>query len=345
MLLFIHTLYSQDLKAELGYNNLKISPQGNKIIFSHQEISGFHILDLSNYKTQLIENNKFSAYGASFSPDGKYIAYKKFVLKDNLKFQQPVLYDIENEKTFALFEPVNRCGTPSVSIRGKIVFTIGKILHVLNAVDVQEKTINLPSYTNLTRISPNSEFVVFNDKKDRLWLLNIRTEEKRLLTETGQGYFEPLWSLDNTKIAASTMSGELIVFDIQRNSKILIGKGKHPVWTEDSNFLIYSKAEILLNREVINQDLYSFDLNSLTETRLSKSADWEDYPSISGNSIYFSLMNSEKIIQANLNYKNNALELINPLEINLNLNSKNATPVIKSYKKKVPLNAVYFDIW
>jgi len=344
LILLSTCLLSQGIVENLGFKNINVSIDGSKLIFSHDEQRGFYLNDLLSNKTVIIEKNNFSAYQASFSQDGDMIAYKKFVETENSRLQQPVLYNIKTGKTIKLFEPVNRCGTPSIASNGNIVFTLGNDLYLTNSKGEVINSFELPSYSNLTPVSSNGKYVVFNDIDDRIWLLNISTAEKKIISPKGQGFFEPHWSPDGQNIVASSLAGELSVFNKNDNSILYIGKGKHPVWTNDSKKIVFSKTEVLENREVLHQDLYIFDIENKSELRLTNSTEREDYPAISGNKIFYVSENSGLLFSADLSINKDEIRINNQVQLDPVLNSENTGQTVPKVKKKDPTSAVYFDI-
>jgi len=344
LLLTAISAVAQGIEEKPGFKNINVSNDASKLIFSHDEQRGFYLLDLNTSKTILIDNNKFSAYQASFSVDGNLVAFKKFIETENGRLQQPVLYNIQTGKIKELFEPVRRCGTPSFASDGNIVFTIGKDLYLINFKGKVLKTIKLQSYSNLTPVSADGNHIVFNDNQDRLWLLNLSTSEKRRFTPEGQGFFEPHWSPDGQRIVASSLSGELSVLNKNDDAVIYIGSGKHPVWADDNKNIIYSKAEVLENREVLSQELYSFNIENKIETKLTASSERENYPAIAGNKIYYSSMVSGLLFSADLVVDKIIFKVQSQVRLKPVLNSNYIQPTVPILKKKDPLSAVYFDI-
>lgn len=346
LLLFSVVLFSQPVTFESGYRNLKISPDGNKIIYALDSCAGFYLTKLSNNKTTKISTQKGSAYQASWSADGDLILFKQFVWKNKHLYQVPAIYDLENKKIILLTKPAIRCGTPSISNEGTVAFTIGKILFLSTINGVIKKSIKLPGYSNLTPISPDGKYVILNDKNDQLWKLNVATEEKFLLADSERGFFEPVWSPDSKHIVASRMDGTLTIFDIQNNSFYSVGKGTQPTWTSDGKWVIFSRSEILLNREVLNMDLYAIKSNGAELLQITKTDDWEDFPTISKNILLYSIRNSEEIKSVQFTASAKAIKLSNPTTIQIETIPEKSMPLdLKSeIKKSQKLNDVYFDI-
>lgn len=215
--------------------------------FTNISVSDFGIIATDNYasKIYLIQNGQlnvlFSAAGCgrfySLSPDKKKIGFK--YITDDGK-QTPAILNILTQKMTPLNAPVNLCGQVSFSNNGKVAFTIGNILYIKN--ETSEQAVDLRTYSNIVPISPGGNFAVYNNENDRLFLLDLNTGQSTQITDNATGYIYPAWSPDGKKIVFSSISGKLYVFDKNENITYFIDSGTNPSWSENSDFITYTKT-------------------------------------------------------------------------------------------------------
>jgi len=341
-IMLVSFLCAQNKYSETGYRNINVSPDDSKLIFSHDDYQGVFLTDFNTNKTIQIADNKNSAVNASFSSDGKYILFKQFEHGKNEYLQIPALYNIHDGKIENLAESSLRCGTPSVSKDGKVIYTINKNLYVSDLDGNVEKILRLSNYANLTPVSPNGKFIIYNDKLDRLWLLNLVTEEKKLLTNADNGYFSPVWAPDNRHVAAITMSGNIVIIDINTNVIQPIGRGEHPCWTNNGEWLIFSKAEILESRDVLSKNIFAVSSNGKTYEQLTSTDDLEAYPVITENFVYWVEQKSNELKKTPFRFEKKSFIINKPGTLEIELYFPLRTSKIQNTIN--PVNDVYFDI-
>jgi len=217
-----------------------LSPSGDEILFSGEDYHGLYLLTLKTNQVETIANNPGAGYRASWSSDGAKIGFK---LIHNENQQQLVYYDTQKKVITPLYPISANAGVPSFSKNGLIAFTIGNMLHI---VDQNLHSIfknDLSSYVNLTPISPDGEFVVYNDLNDQLWLLELKNGATRQITSGKEGYFNPIWSPNSKKIIFSSLTGYLFTVAIETENQYLIGRGSSPNWLEDGNNLVFCEEQ------------------------------------------------------------------------------------------------------
>ena len=196
--------------VEKGVSLSAVSADGSKLLFSQTGNRGLCLAELDMQRTLLINAEIGSGSRATWSADGRYAAFKQLSKTTEGQFlQTPCLFDSEIEQILPLTSSSWRCGIPSISRDNKVVFTVGTTLYISDPSGNIQTTFLLPVYANQTPISPDGRTVVYNDGDDQLWLLRLSNGERRKLTTEGSSYFEPLWSPDGKKIAASTHDGRV----------------------------------------------------------------------------------------------------------------------------------------
>jgi hypothetical protein len=209
---------------------------GNKILVSNDAHSTIYIIEDSTI-TPLI-TMPGCGYKYTISYDQKMIGLK---IINEKGYQTPAVFDLSTKTLVRLHEPVPLAGQVSFSNDGKLAFTIGNELIVRKGSE--EERINLGVYSNLARISPNGEYVVYNDDEDQIWMTTLKTSKKRCLTDKETSYFDPLWSQDSRKVVLSTLNGKIQVCDLRNDKLYSIGEGRNPSWSPDGEYLVYYIAE------------------------------------------------------------------------------------------------------
>jgi hypothetical protein len=152
-----------------------------------------------------------AGYGASISPDGRYVCYKGFKDSSGARLQAALIFDIEAGEIVNLSGWRPRVGTPSMSPDGKVGFTIGRMLHILDAGWQRVRTVELEGTANLIGFSPDGRRVAYPDEEARLRVLELAEGKDVLLTLDGRGFWGPAFSPDGARLLASTADGDVAV--------------------------------------------------------------------------------------------------------------------------------------
>ena len=242
----------------------------------------------------------------------------KIITEDGM--QTPVIYDLQRKNITKLYSPVQSAGQPSFSKNGKIAFTIGETLVVFDKKKIRKY--NLGVYANLCPISPDENFVVYNDNRDQLWLLNLNDNTKKCITDSKKGYWNPRWSPDSRFIAYSTLDDSIKVYDRILNRTYDIDKGKGCDWSKDSKYLIYYRTETDGHR-LINSDLFLTKFDGTEKTQLTNTPEiFEMEPSfVSAQEIIFHNYEKQeiwtgKILGQGLENSKKIYENKRPLKVN-----------------------------
>ncbi|RLI12453.1 hypothetical protein DRO33_02645, partial [Candidatus Bathyarchaeota archaeon] len=229
------------LTSPAGYRNPRWSPNGRYLLLADAKREGVYLYDLYTSSFWEITSSPSSGRWCYWSSDSTKIGFKLLVETTESEFEQiPVVYDLDQREIVKLAGPTSACGVPSFANDGKIAFSFGHSIYILGPDFTVLKEFDIGCYANLTPISPDGRWLVYNDDTDRLWLLDLETGNKRCLTLEEGGYFRPVWSPDSRKLAANTFDGKLKVFDILSTQVFDLGYGWEPAWCPDSLYIVFS---------------------------------------------------------------------------------------------------------
>jgi len=266
--------------------------------------------DNSGSAIYLIKENKFEKLinspgcGRYFtvSPDQSKIGFK-LIKADGM--QVPAVYDFVSEKISELTDTVDLCGQVSFSNDGAVAYTIGNTLNVTK--DNNLKTFDLGCYSNIAPISPDGNFVVYNNDNDQLFVLDINNSQSIQITDNNGGYCFPQWSPDGTKILYSSLSGILKVYNCKTKSANTIGKGENASWTNDEN-IIFNRTETD-NFEYKGSDIFISSADGSKILNLTNTTDVNEIsPLLIGNNILlYSTFEKREIVSVSFNPTNFSL--------------------------------------
>jgi PKD repeat protein len=177
------------------------------------------------------------------SPDERYIGFKYREHPGGL--EQAAIYDLKTKELIALHEPVYNAGQVSFADDGSIAYTVENTLYVIHKGNTN--TYDLGYYANTAPISPNAQFVVFNDKADQLWTIDLHTGVREKISQGEYGNVFPTWSKNSRHIAYSCLDGSLKIFDRTNKSIINLGDGGGFVWSNIPGEYAFTK--IYLNEK------------------------------------------------------------------------------------------------
>jgi hypothetical protein len=175
----------------------------------------------------------------SLSPGGDYVGLK---LIDQNGLQTAALLDLATAALTPLSPPNRRTGQVTFSDNGVLAFTAENTLLVRDAVG--ERRYDLGVYVNLAPISPDAQYVAFNDSEDQIWLLDLTSRERRKISSGGAGYFGPQWAADSRRLLFSRLDGSVFVYDLSSRHTFSIGEAFSPVWVPDAQTIVFYRKEI-----------------------------------------------------------------------------------------------------
>ncbi len=238
------------------------------------------------------------------SPDKSKIGFKQ-INEDGT--QTPSLFDLETSSITALAKPASLCGQPSFSTNGKMVFTIGNELNIVDGNNT--KTFNLGVYANITPVSPEGNYVIYNNDNDRLFMIDLITGVSKQITDSKRGYAFPQWSPDGNKVAYSTLSGTILVWNKATGKTYTIGEGQNVSWSDDSQYIIYNRTEVA-NFVYSGSDIIMASFDGTNMHNISSTTDVNEIaPSFgANNTILYSNFDKQEIVTATFDTQNSLLK-------------------------------------
>ncbi|MCX6143645.1 MAG: T9SS type A sorting domain-containing protein [Ignavibacteriales bacterium] len=257
-------LSAQDPREEVGYfTNPHNTPFGT--VCTNNYSSSVYLVKNGSLEELLSSPGCGSYYTISF--DGQFVGLK---LVDEDGNQIPAVYDLSTRTIKALSAPARQVGQVSFSRGGRIAFTRGEQLIVIDGI--KELSYPIGTYANLAPLSPDGNSVVYNDNDDQLWLLTSETAQRSLISDGKLGYFHAQWSPDGAKILYSSLSGLMRVYDLEVKRTYDLGKGNRPSWSSDSRQVVFYRKEFQGPR-LVDADLYIASFDGSVQQRLTSTPD------------------------------------------------------------------------
>lgn len=218
-----------------------------------------------------------AGYDAAISPDGRYVSYKAFQETEGAMLQAAMLYDIQAKQTLNLSGWQARTGTPSVSSTGKVGFTVGRSLFVLDAKLALEGKFELDGTANLVDFSADGRRVAYSALEGQVHALDLSSGKDERLTRDGRHFYGPAFSPDGKRLLASTADGDVAVFSsipdgdsesflaasvrsgtAEPIGRLLPSQLKSPVWL-DGNTVGFLKVTVSADAK-LHRCVYAMDL-------------------------------------------------------------------------------------
>ncbi|MGB9561922.1 MAG: hypothetical protein ACPL6C_03825, partial [bacterium] len=174
-----------------GARNISFSPDMRYIAYTTWNDKGLFLYELESNRSITVSQACGAGRYYRFSPDGRFLLFKEVVRDTDRIIQRAVRVDLYGMQREILVQS-DLVGNPSQSSYGEIAVSVDNELIILDGGT--RKSMNLGNYANLTPISPDGKFVVYNSNDDQLFLLDLQTAKKEKMSPDEVGSFEPVIS-------------------------------------------------------------------------------------------------------------------------------------------------------
>jgi len=299
---FFTSVSAQSIDAKQAYNienegyisTLQHTPYG--IVFTDNYASCLYLYE-NNQVTELLSAASCGRY-FTLSKEKNLIGFK-WITASGL--QAPAIYDLEKREIRFLHEPVKLCGQVNFSDNGTVCFTVEEKLFVIH--NGSTKTYKLPLYVNICPVSPDAKKVVYNNLDDELFMFDLESGDKQLISPTQVACVYPKWSPDGKKILFNSVSGNLFCYEIEDNKIYDLGTAANPQWNANSEYILVQENKITdFVFESAELKLVKYDGTetvSLTNTLnvFEMGASW-----VNEDSFIYHNFNKKEIFTASLNF-------------------------------------------
>lgn len=214
-----------------------LSPNGEQILFSGEDYHGLHLRSTDSGDIKTVSATLGAGYRANWSFSGHHIGFKLIHLNG---FQQPAIYDVRTGELRTIHPKAAAVGVPTFSRDGRIAYTAGSELFILSKDLDKIFTYEIGHYANLAPISPDGKNIVYNDRNDQLWIIQVADGVKSQITDESIGFFDPKWSPTSDRLIFSSLTGILYTYDLNTGKMFKIDRGSSASW-KNADDIVYCR--------------------------------------------------------------------------------------------------------
>lgn len=267
--LFFVCTWSMAEEPQNSFVPVTWSYDGQKLLLTQEDHEGVFYLDQNQGTCYQIMQGCGTGYKANWSYNNTKVAFKLLQKINDSITQTPAIFDTTTQKFIYLAPTGDTCGVPFFSKDGKIAFSINHEIYVLDSNYQLLCEVSAGHYANLCVISPDGNWVAYNNERDQIVIFSTKTLEKVQLTRDNYSYFSPIWSDDSSKILVSTVNGIIKVIALAETKVYTIGEGENPNWLNNTE-IVYSKR-VIEQEQVSNCDLYQSDYTGNVQKDMTQS--------------------------------------------------------------------------
>ncbi|MGD9782479.1 MAG: choice-of-anchor J domain-containing protein [Kiritimatiellia bacterium] len=251
------------------------SPDNARLALTDAGGNGVYVYDVDQQSLVRLTDAPSSGAWVEWSPDGSRLGFKLFepAAGDDLPPQMAAVYRTGAETVAPLISATRRAGVPSFSTGGRMAFTVGNEVQIVDADGSTVARHDLGHYVNLARLSPDGRHLAYNGRDGQIWRLDVETGDRERLTDGSAACFNPVWSPDGGKLAVETVAGNLLAVDLPSRRVYPFGAGSQPCWAPDGRHVVFTRTVLSKYLEVESSDLYCVRYDGKKETRLTEEAD------------------------------------------------------------------------
>lgn len=256
LILFISSFISAQLnpQPEAQFIHPIETPYG--ILFTNITANSLYILN--NGTVEELVNSPGCGQYFTVSQDGETIGFKMIAVDGR---QAPALFNLAKRTVILLHEPVFQAGQVSFSQTGSIAYSIDNDVIVRNGSVIEKYPVG--SYSNIVSLSPDGNYLAYNDDNDQIFLFNRQKNITTKITNGSGSFFQPMWSPVDNLICFSGLDASVFVHSVEQQETNYLGKGFDPMWNADGRSIIVERRETE-KHTLINSDLFRISIDGKT---------------------------------------------------------------------------------
>ena len=215
------------------YSRPSWSPDGTKLMFTTDHNNGIYVMNLRSKVVSKIIDLPFIGYNATWDADSKSIQFqeKKESTTDNSTYYQTQRVDVDSKKILA---------TNKIAARQ------------MTGTSFPTKSTK-PSEQSKSAETPIEAYI-----NDELQLVVLEGEIEKIVSNDDGGYYHPVISPDNTKVAVHKGSS-IYVYSLTNQGPAVplnVGEGTASSWTPDSKSILAYMDESSDGHTIDNSELF-----------------------------------------------------------------------------------------
>ncbi len=202
----------------------KLTPDGQKVLFTGPRFKGLYLLDLSNRQITDLNNEDGAGYEYQIGPEGKYVYYRTSTFKHYKKYYSLKRQSLTDRTVQVLEHQVRNLQPPEIRQ--------GVLIYLKEARPVQKAL--MPVLKKSPAVQARAVFV--GDKN----MIVAENGSEKILAPLGEGrYIWPRLSPDGTKLVFTLAGDATYVCDLDGNILSKIGYANAPTWSPDGQWIAY----------------------------------------------------------------------------------------------------------